>query len=113
MRLDRIAFLLPAALAGGLLVAQEPASPPPGAEFKQMPARRAFDPDAGEIRPAEPVVPAELPGAIVTGAVVPAAYTEPAGELSTPTVTLNIEGSDVAPTGQAVVYKLHVRNASR
>ena len=78
-----------------------------------MPARRTFDPDADDVRPAQHVVPADLPGTILTGPVVPAAYEEPAGELPTPTVTLNIEGSDVAPTGQAVVYKLHVRNASR
>ena len=36
----------------------------------------------------------------------------PAGELPTPVVTLNIEGSEVTPSGQPVVYKLVVRNVS-
>ena len=37
----------------------------------------------------------------------------PAGELPTPLVSLNIEGADVSPSGQAVIYKIVVRNNSR
>lgn len=114
MRFPRTPFLLALALVGSLLLAQEPVSGPPK-DAKRMPARRTFDPDADEaVRPAQHVVPADLPGEVITGPLIlPAQYTEPAGELPTPTVTLNIEGGDVAPTGQPVVYKLHVRNMSR
>src|SRR5688500_18882886 len=75
-----------------------------------------FDPDEPVQRAEHRVpggpAPATLPGEILkTPGVVPAQYTRvvaaPAGELPTPVVTLNIEGSDVAPTGQAVIYKLH------
>src|SRR5262245_43297726 len=103
MRVCRTSFLLAAVLSGGLLVGQEPAGAPlpPIKDAKQMPARRAFDPDPDdEVRPAQHVVPADLPGEVVTGPVVPAAHTEPAGDLPTPAVTLDIEGGDVSPTGQ-------------
>ncbi|HJZ90771.1 MAG TPA: NEW3 domain-containing protein [Gemmataceae bacterium] len=83
-------------------------------------ARGQIDPDnPTTIRPADHVVPAGpalLPGSVVNPGVVPAQYTGtyvPGGEIPTPVVTLNIEGSDVSPTGQPVVYKLHVRNVSR
>ena len=115
MRFPRLLFPPAVALAGSLLVAQEPVRvEPPYRDAKVMP-RRVVDPDEeAEVRPAQHVVPATLPGEVITGPViVPAAYTEPAGALPTPYVTLDIEGSDVAPTGQPVVYKLHVRNQSR
>jgi uncharacterized repeat protein (TIGR01451 family) len=108
MRLPRTALLLVVALAGGLLVAEEPR------DAKRMPARRVEDPDADEaVRPAQHVVPADLPGEVTGGPVIlPATYTEPGGELPVPSVTLNIEGTDVTATGQPVVYKLHVQNNS-
>lgn len=114
MRFPRTPLWLVPVLLGGLLLAQEPVGGPPK-DARRMPARRAFDPDADDaVRPAGHVVPADLPGELETGPVVlPAQFTEPAGELATPAVTLNIEGGDVSPTGQPVVYKLHVRNASR
>jgi uncharacterized repeat protein (TIGR01451 family) len=106
MHVPRTALLLAAALAGGLLVAEEPI------DAKRMPARRVEDTD-NAVRPAQHVVPADLPGEVVGGPVIlPAAYTEPAGELPVPSVTLNIEGTDVTATGQPVVYKLHVQNNS-
>lgn len=37
----------------------------------------------------------------------------PAGELPTPVVSLDVEGSEVSPSGQAVVYRITVRNNSR
>src|SRR3954447_14697408 len=109
MRL-RTLFLLAVALAGGLLVAQEPPR-----DAKQMPARRSYDPDGDDgVRTIEHVVPADLPGEVVTGPVVlPAGHAEAAaGELPAPAVTLNVEESDVSATGQPVVYRLHVRNTS-
>ena len=114
MRLARTLFLLTVALAGSLLVAQEPVRVD-HPEAKVMPARRVVDPDEeDDVRPAQHVVPATLPGEVMTGPViVPAQYTEPAGGLPTPVVTLDIEGSDVTATGQPVVYKLHVRNRSQ
>jgi uncharacterized repeat protein (TIGR01451 family) len=113
MRASRTPLLVAVALAGGLLVAQEPGPLPP-LDAKRMP-RRMTDPDADdEVRPAQHVVPADLPGEVFTGPViVPAAYAEAAGDLPTPAVTLNIEGTDVSATGAAVVYKLRVTNNSR
>jgi uncharacterized repeat protein (TIGR01451 family) len=83
--------------------------------------RGRFDPDETAIERVQhttPIVPPRtLPGEVVdTPGVLPAQYTRvvaPAGELPTPVVTLNIEGTDVSPTGQAVLYKLVVRNESR
>ena len=116
MRYPRTLFLLVIALFGSFLVAQEPVRvEPPYPDAKVMPARRTFDPDADEeVRQAQHVVPARLPGEVIAGpSIIPTAHTEPAGGLATPYVTLDIEGSDVAATGQSVVYKLHVRNQSR
>jgi uncharacterized repeat protein (TIGR01451 family) len=106
MRFPRTALLVSVALAGWLLVAEEPI------DARRMPARRTADADDA-VRPAQHVVPADLPGEVTGGPVIlPAAYTAPGGELPVPFVTLNIEGSDVTATGQPVVYKLHLQNNS-
>lgn len=119
--------------AGGMpLLAQVPlgrpfqsAEPPFADDVTPAEAKGRFDPDEpSDIRRVQNVVPAgpvELPRSLpgdLTGqpTIIPAAGAEviaPAGELPTPLVTLNVEGSDVAPSGQAVIYKLHVRNVSR
>jgi uncharacterized repeat protein (TIGR01451 family) len=65
---------------------------------------------------APPATPSRLPGELLGPGVFPAQYTRvgsPAGELPTPVVTLHLEGSETTPTGQPVLYKLHVRNQSR
>jgi uncharacterized repeat protein (TIGR01451 family) len=116
-------FLLPVLItaAAGLLYAQVPfqtREPPladdPGVEQ----AKGRFDPDepiqrAEHANPAPRTLPSDLIG---TPDVVPAGYGQviaPAGDLPTPVVTLNIEGTNVAPSGQTVAYKLVVRNVSR
>ena len=91
---------------------------PPLADERPVRVRGGYDPDeSSDVRPAEHVVPAgpaTLPGELLTTPVViPAAYIEPAGQLPTPQVTLDVEGSDVSASGQTVVYKLTVRNVSR
>ena len=79
-------------------------------------ARGRFDPDE-PVRQAQHTVPGTLPTELLTTpGVVPIQYTQvvgPAGELPTPVVTLHIEGTEATPTGQPVIYKLHVRNQSR
>jgi uncharacterized repeat protein (TIGR01451 family) len=114
MHFLRTSFILTVALVGTLLAAQEPGSGPPG-EYKRMPSRRVFDPDADDdIRQADHTVPSPLPGELLTTpTVIPAQYTETAGSLSTPIVTLNIEGSEAVSINQPVTYKLRVQNTSR
>lgn len=103
---------------------------------RKLPIQNGFDPDEpAVIKRAEfttpggttfpPPNPMPLPGPVVIGGgplnimptnIVPVAGTEiatPAGEIPTPYVTLNIEGADVSPSGQAVIYRLVVRNQSR
>ena len=88
-----------------------------------------FDPDeTNVIKPAQFVggvvpkkmplaeTPVPLPSPILGNGLVTIGGNEvvmPAGELPTPLVVLNIEGSDAAPTEQPIVYKLIVRNISR
>jgi uncharacterized repeat protein (TIGR01451 family) len=126
----RARFVVPFLLLAGTVAAlgqQIPRFPgqtrePPLADESEdiLQARGQHDPDnPTTIRPADHVIPAGpalLPGSVVNPGIVPAQYTGtyvPGGEIPTPIVTLNIEGSDVSPTGQPVVYKLHVRNMSR
>jgi uncharacterized repeat protein (TIGR01451 family) len=99
--------------------------PPFADEVLPAEARGRFDPDepaalerVQHVVPAGPAeAPRSLPGDLADSPViVPAAASQvvaPAGDLPTPLVTLDVEGSDVSPTGQAVVYKLLVRNVSR
>jgi uncharacterized repeat protein (TIGR01451 family) len=126
MPYPRTRFLLPLALIAGTaaLYAQGPfqtREPPFADDVDPAEVKGRFDPDE-PIQRAQHVVPAggapsTLPREILaTPGVVPAQYTRvvvPAGELPTPVVTLNIDGNEAAPTGQPVVYKLHVRNVSR
>jgi len=87
-----------------------------------------FDPDENSgIKPAQyivpgtpvvlPSTPTPLPGSVINSGGVPGVVTVgesvPYEVLPAPHVTLNIEGSNDAPTGQAVTYKLVVRNVSR
>ncbi|HKB01678.1 MAG TPA: hypothetical protein VKD90_05630 [Gemmataceae bacterium] len=121
----RTRFLLPLVLIAGTaaLYAQGPfqtREPPLADEVDPAEVKGRFDPDEPVQRAQHTTpgtAPATLPGEILTTpGVVPAQYTRvvaPAGELPTPVVTLNIDGNEAAPTGQPVVYKLHVRNASR
>ncbi|MBO0697600.1 MAG: DUF11 domain-containing protein, partial [Zavarzinella sp.] len=124
MAYPRARLLIPVLViaAGAALYAQGPVQtrePPLADDADRAEAKGRFDPDE-PVQRAEHVVPAgpaTVPGEVLSRpGVVPAQYTRaviPAGELPTPLVTLNIEGSEVASTGQAVIYKLHVRNASR
>jgi uncharacterized repeat protein (TIGR01451 family) len=121
MAYPRTRFLVPLLVIAGAaaLYAQGPfqtREPPLADDGDRMQVKGPSAPDES-VQRAQHLAPATLPGEILTDPhVVPAQYTQvvgPVGELPTPLVTLNIEGSDVAPTGQAVVYKLHVRNASR
>src|SRR5262245_58613781 len=121
----RTRFLLPLVLIAGTaaLYAQGPfqtREPPLADEVDPAEVKGRFDPDEPVQRHQHTTpgtAPATLPGEILTTpGVVPAQYTRvvaPAGELPAPVVTLNIEGNEAAPTGQPVVYKLHVRNVSR
>jgi uncharacterized repeat protein (TIGR01451 family) len=124
--LGRLIFAL--LLASSPLLGQVPvfvpveSREPPFADELPDRARGGYDPDeSSEVRAAQYVVPGRpltspglLPGGLSTGPiVVPAGYTEVAGSLPTPQVTLDVEGSDVAATNQTVVYKLTVRNVSR
>lgn len=124
MPFPRTRFLLVVFLAAGAVpvLGQGPRrDPPPAVEV--TPARGQADPD--ETSPVEQAqyttpaggAPRALPGTVAgPGGVVPAQYTAPGvvtGELPSPAVTLDIEGTEVSPTGQPVVYKLHVRNVSR
>ena len=95
---------------------------PPLADDLRDGARGGYDPDeSSDIRPIQYVVPGRpltspglLPGGLARNpTAMPAGYTEAVGTLPTPQVTLDVEGSDVAATGQTVVYKLTVRNVSR
>ncbi|HEX3151009.1 MAG TPA: DUF11 domain-containing protein [Gemmataceae bacterium] len=106
---------------GPVLVPVESREPPLASDLPDR-LGGGFDPDeSSEVRPAQYVVPGRpltspglLPGELSSGTVVvPAGYTEAAGGLPTPQVTLDVEGSDVAATNQTVVYKLTVRNVSR
>ena len=118
--------LLPLLLTAvaGLLYAQGPfqtREPPLADEYKVEQAKGMIDPDDPGIKRVEHVAPGAIPRSLpsdLTGTpdVSPAGYTQivaPPGELPTPVVTLNIEGNDVAPSGQTVSYKLIVRNVSR
>jgi len=112
-------------LGVGNLYAQGPnqsREPPLADEVEVEQAKGRFDPDeASGIQQAQNLVPATspkvLPGGLVEpSGVIQAAGTQvivPAGELPTPVVTLDVEGSEVSPSGQAVIYKLTVRNVSR
>jgi uncharacterized repeat protein (TIGR01451 family) len=126
MPYPRTRFLIPIVVIAGAaaLYAQGPfqtREPPLADEVDPAQAKGRFDPDepvqrAQHMIPAG-TAPATLPPELLsTPGVVPAQYTQvvtPVGELPTPVVTLNIEGSEAAATGQPVVYKLHVRNVSR
>src|SRR5207344_2762262 len=114
-------ILVVLAATAGLMHAQPPfqtREPPLADDVAVEQVKGQIDPDAPEIKRADHDTPRTIPRALPSdlvgsGDVVPAAYTQvvgPAGELPTPAVTLNIEGSDVAPSGQTVVYKLVVRN---
>ncbi len=67
--------------------------------------------------PASADGPRSLPSTVTDpSGVVPVQYTRvatPASEIPTPVVTLNIEGNNVSPSGQPVIYKISVRNTSR
>jgi len=119
-------FLLPLLLvtAAGLLYAQGPfqtREPPLADEYRIEQAKGMIDPDDPGVNRVEHLAPGAIPRSLpsdLTGTsdLSPAGYTQvvaPAGELPTPVVTLNIEGNDVAPSGQTVGYKLIVRNVSR
>src|SRR5262245_21704286 len=116
-------FLLPILIttAAGFLYAQVPfqtREPPLADEIGVEQAKGRFDPDdpikrVEHVTPAPRTLPSELIG---SPDVVPAQYAQviaPPGELPTPVVTLNIEGNNVAPSGQPVAYKVVVRNVSR
>ena len=128
--LASLALLVCAGLAVGQPRRGESAEPPLADANQVAPAGGRFDPDERPVErvqhtvpgtatdPSPTRMPAALPPAVADPAVVPAQYNytrpspRPAGELPTPVVTLNIEGSEVMPSGQPVVYKLHVRNVS-
>jgi uncharacterized repeat protein (TIGR01451 family) len=120
----RVRFAILFVVFAGSALGQAPAGPlqsrePPFAD--DVLPRGGFDPDEAAIERVQhttPVVPPRsLPGEVVeTPGLVPAQHARvvaPAGELPTPVVTLNVVGNDVSPTGQAVLYKLVVRNESR
>jgi uncharacterized repeat protein (TIGR01451 family) len=93
----------------------------------------------GEGQPASPITPGVVPAAGVQPTILqpygqPYPTTQPSivqpytypgytypsgtlvsapGEIPTPTVTLHIEGTEVVPSSQAVIYKLIVRNVSQ
>ena len=124
---------------GGLLPFQTREPPFAGKDDTPEPAklpgavvRGGFDPDepsdlkqAQYTTPGATTNPQPLPGAFKempvrvapdASGVIPVAGAElllPTGELPTPVVTLNVEGADVSPSGQAVVYRIVVRNTSR
>src|SRR5262245_40461432 len=127
MAYPRLRFLLPLllVLGAGFTMGPPPVGfptqsrEPPLADdvIEAVRADGRFDPDDPHpIERTQYIVPATgaprtLPGELSDG-VVPVQYTQPiaVGELPTPLVTLNIEGNDVSPSGQAVIYKLHVKN---
>jgi uncharacterized repeat protein (TIGR01451 family) len=96
--------------------------PPYADDVDPARTRPQIDPDEAiervqHVVPADMPIPRALPTELgETSGVLPAQHSRvvaPAGELPTPVVTLNIQGNDISPTGQAVVYKLVVRNESR
>ena len=127
--LPRIAVLSFALLAGGTAQAQnvgpaESREPPLAGTEDVTPAKGGSDTDDPPgVKQAEHRVPAAPPPSLLpapilspTGDLLPAAFTEgpgSAGDLPTPVVTLNVEGSEISPSGQPVIYKLTVRNVSR
>lgn len=111
--------LLVGLFAAGLAVAQPPfqSEEPPFAGKDTTPdplpasVRNGFDPDEPDrVKQAQFTTPGPVRVMPPNGA---AELMTPAGDLPTPVVTLNVEGADVSPSGQAVVYKLVVRNTSR
>jgi uncharacterized repeat protein (TIGR01451 family) len=119
--LASLALLACAGLALGQPRRGESPEPPLADPTQVYPAGGQHDPDERPVERVQHIVPgaptpARLPRAVADPEVVPAQYNRPvvlpAGELPTPVVTLNIEGSQVVPSGQPVVYKLTVRNVS-
>jgi uncharacterized repeat protein (TIGR01451 family) len=119
--LASLALLACAGLALGQPRRGESVEPPLADPTQVNPAGGQHDPDERPVERVQHVVPgaptpARLPRAVADPDVTPAQYNRPvvlpAGELPTPVVTLNIEGSQVVPSGQPVVYKLTVRNVS-
>jgi uncharacterized repeat protein (TIGR01451 family) len=113
MAYPRYLVLAVVAIAAGTLCGQLPTQsrePPLADDPEVVQVRGQTDPD-------DVVPPAKLPGDLnTTPGIITVGANEviaPAGALPTPAVTLDIEGNDVSPTGQAVVYKLIVRNTSR
>ena len=118
-----IALLL--VLGFGNLYAQGPnqsREPPLADEVEVEQAKGRFDPDeASGIQQAQNLVPATTPKVLPNGLVEPSGIVQaagtqvvvPAGELPTPVVTLDVEGNEISPSGQAVIYKLTVKNVSR
>lgn len=132
MRYPRTRFLILFVLiaGAGTILGQAPVrepfqsrEPPYADDVETAAVKGQVDPDDAAIErverraPAGADAPRPLPKKVASSDnVVPVQYTQvamPAGELPTPVVTLNVEGSDVSPSGQAVVFKLHVRNISK
>jgi uncharacterized repeat protein (TIGR01451 family) len=130
MRNPRLRFIIPLVLiaGAGTILAQVPVrepfqsrEPPFADDVEAVGAKGRVDPDASGIEQAQHLAPTVSPRQIPAGVGSPAGViagqspvaASPAGELPTPVVTLNVEGNDITPSGQAVVYKLHVRNTSR
>lgn len=114
MRIPTLPVLWSLLLAGTAALAQDPAQTrePPYADGV-VPAGGRYDPDE-DVVPAQYVVPGGIAGPVRgTPVAVSPVYTGPFAELPTPSVTLDIEGTSVSPSGQTVVYKLVVRNVSR
>ncbi|MSR54539.1 MAG: DUF11 domain-containing protein [Gemmataceae bacterium] len=121
----RFSITLLLILGVGNLYAQGPnqsREPPLADEVEVEQAKGRFDPDkASPIRQAQNLVPATVPNLLPGGLVEPFGVVQtsgtqvvvPAGDLATPVVTLDVEGSEVSPSGQAIIYKLTVKNVSR
>jgi uncharacterized repeat protein (TIGR01451 family) len=128
MRHHRLRFIIPLVfIAGaGTILAQVPvrepfqSREPPYADNVEA-AKGRVDSDDSGIELVQHLAPAGSPRQMPAGVGSPSGViagqspiiASPAGELPTPVVTLNVEGSDITPSGQAVIYKLHVRNMSR
>jgi uncharacterized repeat protein (TIGR01451 family) len=128
MRYPRTRLLIPLILVAGAgtILAQAPfqtREPPYADEVEAAAAKARADSDDSGVERAErrapagaPGSPRPLPGAVADPSVTPAQYSQvatPAGELPTPVVTLNVEGSDVTASGQPVIFKIYVRNVSK
>ena len=132
MRYSSIRFLILFILIAGTgsLLGQGPVrqafqtrEPPYANDVDSASAKRSTNANDVGVQQAQHLAPAgadgprTLPaGLTAPGGVTPVQYTQvvaPASQIPTPVVTLNIEGSDVSPSGQAVVYKLYVRNVSK